>query len=287
MQAIYRKELKIFFGSPFGYLITALLLFFMGLFVALYNLMTGSGEMSYALSAMQWVLIVTIPLLCMRSLAEERHNRTDQLLFSLPISVRDVVLGKYLSLLTLFLLPTGISALYPLILSSLGNVSLPACYVAFLGYVLMANAMIALCMFASSLTESRILAAVIGVALMLGVYFIDLVAELIPSTATVSFVICLLAAVGLSVWFWYSCKQLTLALILAALLILPTSILFVCRQTLFVGLVPNFLDRIDLFSRMGGFLYGRLDLGGVLFYLSFAAFFLLLTVQSMEKRRRA
>ncbi len=286
MLAIYRKELKIFFGSPFGYVITAILLFFMGLFVAIYNLMTGNGDISYALSAMQLVLIVTIPFLCMRALAEERHNGTDRLLYFLPISPRDAVLGKYLSLVTLFLLPTGISALYPLILSAMGNVSLPACYTAFLGYVLMANAMIAICLFASSLYENRILSAVIGIVFMLGFYFIDLIADLIPSSAMLSFVLCLLAAIGLCAWFYRVCRQSTLALLLGAILIVPTSVLFAVRQELFLGLVPNFLSRIDLFSRMGGFLYGRFDLAGVVFYLSMTAFFLLLTVQSMEKRRR-
>lgn len=286
MQAIYRKELKIFFCSPFGWVITAILLFFMGLFLSVYNLMTGDGDLAYAISSMELILAVLIPFLCMRSLAEERQNRTDRLLDSLPISLRDVVLGKYLSLVTLFLLPTGVSALYPLILSSMGNVSLPACYVAFLGYTLMSAAMIALCLFASSLFENRMIAALVGIALMLGFYFVDLLANLIPSSPTVSFLLCLLAIAGLCVLFFRACRQMTLTLMLAALFTVPTAILFALNRELFSGLVPRFLTRIDLYSRLGGFLYGHVDLSGVVFYLSFTAFFLLLTVQSMEKRRR-
>ena len=287
MQAIYRKDLRIYFGGLFGYAVAAILLFFMGLFITLYNLMTGSSDLSYALSSMQWVLIVLIPLLCMRAIAEERHSHTDRLLYSLPLSMWSVVMGKYLSLVTLFMLPTAISALYPLLLSAMGEVSLPVMYTAFLGYVLMSLAMIALCMFMSSLTEHPILAAVLGVLALLILFFIGSVASLIPTTAIVSFVLCLLAAVGLSALVWRATRQLTLGLICASLLILPTAILYASRTELFVGLVPDFLNSLDLFSRFNGFAYGRVDLSGVLFYISFTVFCLILTVQSMEKRRRA
>ena len=287
MLAVYRKEMKVYFSGMFGYAVMAILLLFMGLFVAVYNLLSASADFSYALFDMQWVLIVTIPFLTMRAIAQERHNRTDQLLFSLPLSLCEVVLGKYLALVTLFSIPTAISALYPLLLTAMGSVSLPAAYTALLGYFLMACALIAVCLFVSSLVENQIVAAVLCVLTTLIFYFLSAVAALIPVSALVSFLLCLLAALGVAALIGYASKNLTVALITAVILVLPTSGLYIANAALFTSLVPNFLKSISLFDRFAGFSYGHFDIPGVIFYLTFTAFFLFLTLQSMEKRRRA
>ena len=132
MQAIYRKELMLYFGGMLGWTVAAILLLFSGLFTAALHLMSGYSDFSLTLLAMQWVLIVTVPFLTMRSIAQERHARTDRLLYSLPLSTWEIVLGKFFAMLTVFLLPTAVTALYPLILSGMGEVSLPSAYAALL-----------------------------------------------------------------------------------------------------------------------------------------------------------
>lgn len=287
MSAIYRKELRVWFGGMFGYFIAAILLFFMGLFTAVFNLISGYADFSYALSAMHWVLIIVIPFITMRSVAEERHSRTDQLLYSLPLSLREVVLGKYFAMLTLFAIPTAVFALYPLILSGFGNISLPAAYTALLGYFLLGAAMIAICMFVSSLVENQVLAAVLSIAVLLLIYFIDSAAVLLPESALGSFIICVVAILAAGGLLWRATKNINLGLLAAVVLLLPTAVVYIAKNDLFESLLPNFFISVDLFSRFGGFSYGHFNLVGTVFYLSCIAFFLFVTVRSMEKRRLA
>lgn len=287
MGAVYRKELKVYMSGMFGYFIIALLLLFMGLFVTLFNLVSGYSDIVYALAGMQWVLIVLIPFLAMRSIAEERHSKTDQLLYSLPLPMRDIVFGKFFAMLTVFAIPTAISALYPVILTSFGSFSLATAYVSLLGYFLLGISMIALCTFLSSLVESQILAAVISIAALLLIYFMDVITVLIPASALVSFVILAVLELGLALLLWAGTKNANLGIAAAVVLILPTALLYILKADLFASLIPNFLHAVDLFARFGGFTYGHIDLPGALFYLSFTAFFLFVTVRVMEKRRLA
>ena len=121
MTAIFKKELRVAFSGLFGYFAVAILLLFTGIFTVLINILTGSPEFSVTLSGMGLVLAVLIPFLTMRSIAEERHSRTDKLLYSLPIKMSRVVLGKFFATLALFAIPTAISALYPIILWFFGG----------------------------------------------------------------------------------------------------------------------------------------------------------------------
>ena len=158
MSAIFKKELRVAFGGMFGYAVTAILLFFMSAFTVVFNLLSGYPDFSYPLVAMHWVLVVLIPFMTMRSVAEERHSRSDRLLYSLTIRMHRVVLGKYFAMLVLFLIPTAAAALYPLILSFFGEISLVGAYTCLLGYILLGGALIAICMFVSSLVENQVLA---------------------------------------------------------------------------------------------------------------------------------
>lgn len=287
MSAIYRKELKVYFSGAFGYAVTAILLFFMGLFVAVFQLLYGYADFSLPLTSMQWVFIILIPFLAARATAEERHNRTDILLSSLPLSCREIVLGKYAALFSLFLIPTAVSALYPLLLSGMGNVSLPAAYTAWLGYVLLFAALLALCLFLSSLTEHPLLGAVLCMAVLLLFYFGNSLAALLPTSAIFSFVGCLLSALCAGGVLWRASKNLTLGLLSAAGLCIPAVAAYLFCADRFVSLIPNAVTSLNLFSRFSGFTYGHLDIPGIVFYLTFTAFFLFVTVRLAEKRRLA
>lgn len=147
MTAIYKKELKSYFINMSGYVFMAFLLLFAGIYVTAVNLKSAYASFEYALSSMTVVFLFIIPILTMRSLAEERHSRTDQLLYSLPLKVSDIVIGKYLAMLTVLLIPTAIMSVYPIILSVFGTVHYAACYGAILAFFLLGAALIAICMF--------------------------------------------------------------------------------------------------------------------------------------------
>ena len=287
MLAIYKKELKVYFSGLFGYLLIALCLLFSGAFVALLHLLAANADYSLTLLPLQWVLIILIPFLSMRAIAEERHNRTDLLLYSLPLRSSDIVLGKYLAQLTLFgvtLLPL---ALYPLLLSTMGNIDLAAAYVALLGYALMAAALIALCTCLSSLFENQVVAAVVSIAVLLTLYFVPSLLSLIPPAPIFSFVLCLLLCVLIGLLIWRATKSLPLGILSASVLAIAASVTLIAARHLFENLAVRVLVAINPFSRFGGFTYGHLDLPATVFYLTFVGVLLLLTVQSMENRRRA
>lgn len=285
MQAIYRKELMLYFGGMLGWTVAAILLLFSGLFTAALHLMSGYSDFSLTLLAMQWVLIVTVPFLTMRSIAQERHARTDRLLYSLPLSTWEIVLGKFFAMLTVFLLPTAVTALYPLILSGMGEVSLPSAYAALLGYVLLGAALIALCTYLSSLFENQITAAIVGIVVLLLLYLMNKATVLLPDAALGGLIGCAVLLLGLGALLWRAARNRNLGLIASAVSILLTAVVFLWRASLFEGLLPRLFAGVDLFLRFRDFAYGRIDLVGILFYLSVCVFFLFLTVQSMEKRR--
>lgn len=142
-----------------------------------YNLHAGYSNFEYVFGGMCFVFLVAVPVLTMRVIAEEKRQRTDQLLYSLPLSMTRVVLGKYLALLTAFALPVAIICLYPLLLRLFGEVYLPAAYSSALGFYLLGAALIAIGLFISSITESQAVAAGLCFVVMLLNYFITSLAS--------------------------------------------------------------------------------------------------------------
>ena len=102
MFAILKREVKAYFQTVTGWLFIAAVLVLYGLYFYVYNLRAGYPYISYSLSAIAFIMLITVPVLTMRSFAEERNSRTDQLILTAPVSVGKVVLGKYLAMASVF-----------------------------------------------------------------------------------------------------------------------------------------------------------------------------------------
>lgn len=113
MTAIYRRELRSYFQGMTAYVFIAFLLVFAGIYTMVYNLDAGYPNFEYVLQAMTIIFLIAIPILTMRVIAEERRQKTDQLLYALPLGMTRVVLGKYLAMLTVVAIPCVIMGLYP------------------------------------------------------------------------------------------------------------------------------------------------------------------------------
>lgn len=175
MYAIYKRELKAYINSFIGLLFMAVSLFFVGIYYTSYQLVNGYPYFSVTIKSVVIIFLISVPVLCMKVFAEERHNKTDQLTLTAPVTVGQIVAGKYLALLTIFGLTTLIICLYPLVLSAYGKILIGETFVAILGYFLYGAAAIAICMLISSLTESQVISAVLGVGvLFLGHIMADL-----------------------------------------------------------------------------------------------------------------
>ena len=178
MIAVLEHELKGYFHSLTAYVFGAFLLLFIGIGSMLYNLQAAVSNFEFVLSFSTLVFVVIVPILTMRVLAEERKQRTDQLLYSLPLKIRDVVAGKNLAMVSVLAAPTLLLALIPPILSIYGTVNFAAAYGTLFAFFLMGCALIAIGMFFSSLTESQIIAAVLSFSALL----VSLTAETISRT---------------------------------------------------------------------------------------------------------
>ena len=285
MTAVFRHELSSYFKSVSGYVFGAFLLLFAGIYTTDINLNAGLTNFGYVLDYMGIIFLIIVPILTMRVVAEERRQRTDQLLYSLPLTMTEVVLGKYGALLVVFLAPMAAIGVYPLILSAFGNVYLPAAYSAWLGFFLLGAALLAIGMFISSLTESQAVAAGLCFVVMLVNYFITSLAGFISTTAFASFAsftVVILALAGI-VWFMTRSGLASgvLALVLEAVLLF----FYAGDTSAFEGFFPEVMENLSLFDQFYQFVNGVFDLRAVVYLLSVSGLFLFLTVQSLEKRR--
>lgn len=184
MRAIYKRELRSYFCSFTGWLFVAVNLFVMGLYFIVYNMIMGYPTMSYVLQSIVFTFIVTIPILTMRTLSEERKNKTDQLILTAPVSVGRIVLGKYLALVTVLALPTAFMGILPLFLMRGGEFRMGVSYASLLGFFLYGCLALAVGLFVSSLTESVVIAAVLSFGLLFVGYIMPGICNLLATTGT-------------------------------------------------------------------------------------------------------
>lgn len=285
MYAIYRRELKSYFCGMTGAIFIAFLLLMTGIYMTVYNLSAGYPAFEYALSGVSFIYLLAVPTLTMRSIAEDKHNRTDQLLFSLPMSVATIVVAKYLAMLTILAIPVGVMALYPLILCMYGTVSLVSAYSSLLAFFLLGAALIAVGTFISSLTESQVIAAVVSVAVLLLCYLTTGISTLIPATASASLAGFLVIAAIIGAIVQRTIKNSVVSISVTGVLAVGTIGVYLADSSVFENALPEILSSLALFDRMTTFINGTFDLTAIAFYLSVAGLFVYLTVQSLEKKR--
>ncbi len=160
MTAVFKREFRAFFTSPVGYVVMAVLFCFSGWFFFLYNLASGSADMSSVFGNLfTIVLLLVLPILTMRLFSEEKRQKTDQALLTAPTSLTGIVVGKFLSALLMFAIGLSITIVYAVVIAVqvtpdwmviIGNI---------VGLLLMSGMIIAIGMLISSLTESQFIAA--------------------------------------------------------------------------------------------------------------------------------
>ena len=182
MFAIFKREIRSYFQTVVGWLFIAAVLALYGLYFYAYNLRSGSPYVSYSLSAVSFIVMIAVPVLTMRSFAEERHTKTDQLMLTSPVPLGKIVFGKYLAMVGVFSIAMIVVALTPLFLSIYGSVPLGESYVAFLGFWLYGCACIAIGMLMSVVTESQVIAAVLGFAALFLGYMMSSITSMISQS---------------------------------------------------------------------------------------------------------
>ena len=285
MLAVYKKELRSYLTSMAGYVFIAFILLILGIYFTAYNLQYASPDFGITLSSVTFLFLIITPVLTMRILAEEKKNRTDQLLLTAPVAVWKVVLGKYLSMITIYAIPILIAATYPLIMGQYGTVSYTMAYTGILGFFFLGCAQIAVGLFLSSVTESQIIAAV----LTFGVLFCSFVMEGIESffsdTALSSMLAVLVLVVLLALVIYQMTKDALLSSVVGAGMGAVVLILYAVKASLFSGLIQKVLGLLAIANNFDNFVGGILDITGIVYMLSVICIFVFLTIQCIQKRR--
>ena len=230
MAAIFWKEVKSYFYSPMAYILIGLFILLTSIFFLQY-LRYGYGLFNDVLSTMGFILLVIVPVLTMRILAEDRKHGTEVLLITSPVNITSVVVGKFLAVYFVFLIMTALTFIYPIVQLAFGAKFTVQLIGGYIGFLLLGATYIAVGVFASSLTENQVIAVVISYVSLLIMWLADSVSNVVG------------------------------------------------------GFASRLLSWFSILSRYADFNRGILGLSPVVYYLSFTALFLFLTVRVIEKRR--
>lgn len=287
MLAIYKRELKSYFQSMIGYVFIAFFLLIIGFVFSYINIQQGTPFIGYTLqyAYVTVVFMILVPIITMKILADEKRLKTDQLLFTAPITVTKIVMGKFLAVVTVFCIPMAVVAFYPFFLTVFGSVPLPSSYVAVLGFFLMGLSYLSIGLFVSSLTESQIISAVGTFGILLISFTMSSLINIISSAAITSFIALLAIAAILVLVYYMMTKNVKYSVILFVIAEGVISVLYAVKSSWFESLIQKIMMVLSLNDHFEKFVGGIFDLTAVVYYISVIVFFLFLTVQSIQKRR--
>ena len=209
MFAIFKRELRSYFTSLVGYVVIGVMLAFIGLYYSANCLVYGTSDFSTVLYSTTLVMLFLLPALTMRSFADERRNKTDQLLLTSPVGIPSIVMGKYFAQLAVFAVPMAAAAIMPLVLTAFGTISLTSAYATWLAYFLMGAACIAIGTFVSALTENQIIAYLATFGALLICYLMNGIKSLFTSGNTLAFIVFCVVLAVVALLVGLACKNVT------------------------------------------------------------------------------
>lgn len=285
MTAIFKREFRSYFTGMVGYAVAAVSLFFLGLYFTNRNLLYQSSDFAGVLYTTTLILLFLLPAVSMRSFAEERRARTDQLLLTSPVSIPAIVAGKFLAQLAVFCVPLTAAAVMPLILTAFGKVSLISAYAALLGYILLGGACLAVGTFISCLTENQIVAYLASFVVLLIAYLMNGIKTMFTSGNILAFVVFALVLLAVSAAVGVVCKNILAG---GAVLVVGAAALFalfILRPAWLLSAFDAVLTALALFAPYAEIIGGSFSLPVILYYLSIIGVFLFFTGQTLERRR--
>ncbi len=285
MAAIYKKEVRSYFTSVIGCVFVAFALVITGLYFFANNLYGGYPYFGYSLSATIVIFLILIPILTMKSVADDRRQKTDQMLLTSPVSTWTIILSKYLAMLTVFMIFVCIISFYPLIMAHYGTISYAMAYTSIIGFALMCFLGIAIGMFISSITESQVIAAVLTFLVLFVTYMAESIADLIPTSAGVSLAAFIILVIVIAMILYSMTKSFALSAIVGIVGIAALCILYFVDSSAFQGAFGGLIASLSLTGHFYSFASGLIDIPGIVFYLSGSVLFLFLADQAVEKRR--
>jgi len=287
MFAVFKRELRAYFSSPIGWVVIGLFLFLSGIFFAASNLLGASSEYNGLLGTMAFLFLFVVPILTMRLLTEEVRQHTDQLLITSPLSVTAIVVGKYLAAVAVYLITLIVTVLYPVLMSFFALLGLEWWKIlgGYIGLFLLGSSFIAVGLFFSSLTESQIVAAVATYAALLVMWIIDALTNMVPQGWLYGLGFVAVVGAALALIVWASTRSIPATVATVVVLAAAIVVVAVLRKDLYDGLLAKVMAWFSLLKRYEDFNLGILGLSPVVYYLSFCAAFVFLTVRMIDRKR--
>lgn len=286
MLAIYKKELRQYFNSMIGFVFLAFFLVIIGIYTWAYNLSSGLGNFEVTLGGISFMYVLLVPILTMRIVAEENRQKTDQLLYTAPVSLTKIIVGKYFAVLTLFSCAFIPICIYPLIIHMYGtDVRLAPAYSSIIGFYLLGAATIAIGLFISSLTESQVIASVVSFITLLLTFLLSNIIGMLPTEAVSQCVMIAVLWLVICLVFYHMMNNVTVLVMMAVIGEAAIWIIYAVKSSLYESLLTNILNTLALSTRFDDFSLGILNYDAIVYYVSIAFLFVFLTIQMIKKKR--
>jgi len=285
MTAIYKKEMRTYFTHMMGYVFLAIMLLLFGIFFSTETIGRHNPNFHMVLLNITTFFFVLVPVLTMRLFSEEARQKTDQLLFTSPLSVMQIVLGKFLAAFSLFFIATVLTITLPLMVSGYGELPVSQIVGTYAAFLLIGAASIAVGVFISVLTDNQIIAAIATMGAIFVMFIMETVALLMPVTTLASLVFVGVLILGVAGILYNSTKNIIVATIVALLGAGAVAALYFTGIFAFDGIIIRVLQWLSIYARFNNFALGILNVGDIVYYISFAALFVYLTANVIEKRR--
>lgn len=285
MVSIFKKEMKNYFTTITGYGFLGFFVLITGYFFVSQNIVSASANYNDTLAGSMIMFLILVPVITMRLFAEEARQKTDQLLYSAPINVTDIVAGKFLAAALLFLIGIAVTFIFPLFLSRFGDLDWGMTIVGIIGYFMMGICLISVGIFVSVLTDNQIVAAAATFASVFLLLMMDNIASSAPISVGASLGFVIIVILALAVLIFTRTKNLPASGIFAVLAFVVTGGLYLFKPALFDGVIVNVLGWLSVLNRFENFYMGIISISDVIYYITFSIAFLYFTVNAIEKRR--
>jgi len=285
MLAIIKREFKAYFSSPTGFVFMGFFLLLTGFFFVMSNVLQASPDYNAVLGSITFIFLIVVPVLTMRLISEETKQKTDQLLLTSPLSLTKMVLGKYFAAVGVFSLTLLVTALYPVLLSFFGSVAVWEILGGYIGFFLLGSSFIAVGLFVSSLTDNQVVAAIVTFVSLLFMWLIDWIQQGIPVDRVSGIVFAGLLVIGAAVFVYFTTRTIIVSIAVFTVGSGAVTGMYFLNPIVFEGLIVRVLDWFSLLARYGDFAMGVLSISPIVYYITFCAIFIFLTIRIIEKRR--
>ena len=289
MRAIFKKEFLGYFRNMTGYIFLSFFIFVTGLYFSMINILSGLLDYQYVLSAISMLFLIIIPLLTMNLFSQEKRNKTDQLLFTAPVSISKITLGKYFASLSLLLVGLLITFIFPAILlffvENINDFAFGSILSSYLGYFLLGGCFIAVGLFISSLFENPIVVSIVTFGTLFLFYILEGLAEKLPKD---KFSCALFVGFSILCLCWILYRRIENFLFAGIFFLVLIGILislYFFMPDIFDSGIYKILIWFSLLSRFNNFSNGILSLADIFYYLSFIIFCLGININMIENKR--